>query len=288
MEGLLNIDKPLEMTSHDVVAQVRRLAQTRRVGHGGTLDPLASGVLVLALGRATRLLEYVMGREKAYRAQVRLGQVTNTYDAEGEIVEEQPVAVTRDEVEQALGAFRGQIEQVPPMYSAIKQKGKPLYELARQGIDVEREARQVTIYELTLEAWEPPLLTLYVECSTGTYIRSLAHDLGQVLGCGAYLAGLRRLSVGSFELDDAVPLEALTSENIGEHLQPAERAVAHLPRLELSQEEAQRLAQGQRVNWRKGQPDEELVRAFDSDGHFVGVVSSANGVWQPRKIFYEL
>jgi tRNA pseudouridine55 synthase len=288
MEGLLNIDKPLEMTSHDVVAQVRRLAQMRRVGHGGTLDPLASGVLVLALGRATRLLEYVMGQKKAYRARVRLGQVTNTYDAEGEIVQERAVDVTRAEVEQALDGFRGEIEQVPPMYSAIKRKGKPLYELARRGVEVEREARQVTIYELRLEAWEPLLLTLYVECSTGTYIRSLAHDLGQALGCGAYLAALRRLSVGSFTLENAVPLEELTPENVESHIQPPQGAVAHLPRLELREEEAQRLAQGQRVAWRMGQPDAELVRAFDGSGQFVGVVAEAGGEWQPRKIFYEV
>ncbi|MFW5942793.1 MAG: tRNA pseudouridine(55) synthase TruB, partial [Chloroflexota bacterium] len=198
MEGLLNVDKPLHLTSHDVVARVRRLCDTRRVGHAGTLDPLASGVLVLAVGRATRLLEYVVGQPKEYQARVRLGQETNTYDGEGEITAQRPVPVTRADVEQALQQFRGDIAQIPPMYSALKKGGKRLYELARQGKEVEREARRVTIYDLEILTWDRPVLTVRVRCSTGTYIRSLAHDLGQALGTGAYLSGLRRTAIGAF------------------------------------------------------------------------------------------
>ena len=284
--GILNVDKPLELTSHDVVSRVRRVAGTRRVGHAGTLDPLATGVLVVAVGPATRLLEYVVGQRKLYEASVRLGQTTTTYDAEGAIVEEQPVRVEREDVEQALEQFRGAIEQVPPMYSAVKVGGRPLYDLARQGVEVEREAREVTIYRLVLERWQPPFVDLHIACSAGTYIRSLAHDLGQALGCGAYLAGLRRSAVGPFTTDTAVPLDALTPENLERHLQPLDSAVAHLPRLDLSAAEARALANGQRLARQATQPTADLVRAYDADGRFIGVIAREGTQWQPKKILY--
>jgi tRNA pseudouridine55 synthase len=207
--GLLVINKPIGLTSHDVVNKVRWLSGIRRVGHAGTLDPLASGVLLLAVGRATRLIEYLVGRSKRYQAVVRLGQETDTYDREGEVVAERPVQVTDSQLEAALERFRGPIEQVPPMFSAVKQGGQPLYRLARRGQAVERPARAITIYELSLLDWRPPEIELLIHCSSGTYIRSLAHDLGQVLGCGGHLATLRRLAVGDFTLDQAVPLPVL-------------------------------------------------------------------------------
>ncbi len=284
--GVLSVDKPLELTSHDVVQKVRRLADIRRVGHAGTLDPLATGVLVLALGRATRLLEYVVALPKTYEARVRLGQVSSTYDGEGEIVEERPVTLGGADIEAALEQFRGTIKQVPPMYSAIRKGGQRLYELARMGVEVQREAREVTVYNLTLEQWEPPDATLRVVCSTGTYIRSLAHDLGQELGCGAYLAGLRRTAVGSFTADGATPLDALTAETWWTPLQGADAAVQHLPRLDVSQEAAVRLAQGQWLPQRAEEPDADLVRAYDPAGHFVGVVAAEREQWRPRKILY--
>ena len=296
--GILSIDKPLDMTSHDVVQSVRREAGIRRVGHAGTLDPLATGVLVLALGKATRLLEYVVALPKTYEARVRLGQVSNTYDGEGQIVEEHAVTVGAEDVEAALGRFRGTIEQVPPMYSAIRKGGQRLYELARKGVEVEREPREVTVHELTLLAWDPPDATLRVVCSTGTYIRSLAHDLGQALGCGAYLAGLRRTAVGSFTAEDAAPLDALGDGKWQEHLQAADAAVQHLPRLDVSEEEAESLAQGQWLPQRAEEPAEvpgevpaevpeaELVRAYDRAGRFVGVVAAEKEQWRPRKILY--
>ena len=286
IEGVLNVDKPAGPTSHDVVRQVRRLAQARRVGHAGTLDPLATGVLVLALGRATRLLEYVVGQPKTYEARLRLGQTTTTYDAEGAIVSEQPVAASEQALKAALAPFRGEIEQVPPMYSAVRKEGQRLYELARQGVEVEREARAVTIYALDLLRWQPPHADLRVVCSVGTYIRTLAHDLGQALGCGAYLAALRRTAVGHFTLEDAVPLPALTAENVVDYLQPPDRAVATLPRLILAQEAAQRLAQGQWLTRHAGEPEAALVRAYDAAGTFVGIVAAAGPQWRPRKIFY--
>ena len=284
--GILSIDKPLHMTSHDVVQTVRRLTEIRRVGHAGTLDPLATGVLVVALGRATRLLEYVAGQPKTYEALVRLGQVSNTYDGEGQIVEERSVTVGGADIDAALDRFRGTIEQVPPMYSAIRQGGKRLYELARKGVEVERQAREVTIYDLTLLQWEPPDASLRVVCSTGTYIRSLAHDLGQVLNCGAYLAGLRRTAVGSFTVADATPLDTLTEANWQAYVQTADAAVQHLPRLEVSQEAAERLTNGQWLPQRREEPDAALVRAYDEAGRFVGVVAAEGEQWRPRKILY--
>ncbi|MDT8306056.1 MAG: tRNA pseudouridine(55) synthase TruB [Anaerolineae bacterium] len=286
--GILNVDKPLGLTSHDVVNRIRRVAGTRRVGHGGTLDPLASGVLIVAVGVATRLLEYVTGQAKTYEAAVRLGQTSKTYDAEGELSPAQPEKVlelSAAAIEEALEQLRGPIEQVPPMYSAVKRQGQPLYELARQGVEVAREPRRVTIYELTLVAWQPPDLQLLVRCSAGTYIRSLAHDLGQELETGAYLAGLRRTAVGPFTLDSAIPLEMLNAESFVASLQAADSAVSHLPRLDASAEEAKRLRNGQPVSGGHIEMDAELARVYDPAGHFVGIVAATDGHWQPRKIF---
>jgi tRNA pseudouridine55 synthase len=284
MDGLLLVDKPVGPTSHDVVGRVRRLSGTRRVGHAGTLDPLASGLLVVCLGRATRLLDYVVGQPKAYRATVRLGQETTTYDAEGEVVAEQPVAVRAAAVEAVLGRFRGHIEQVPPMFSAVKQSGRPLYVLARQGLEVARAPRPVTIYALDLLAYEPPDLELRIDCSSGTYVRALAHDLGQALGTGAHLAALRRTAVGRFQVDDAVPLDDLTAENLADHLRPAAEAVAHLPRLALPDEQIADLVQGRAIPHAAGQPDAPIAAAYDAAGQFVGIVAPKDGDWWPEKI----
>lgn len=290
LAGILNIDKPLGMTSHDVVSGVRRLARIRRVGHGGTLDPLATGVLVVALGVATRLLEYVTGQPKSYEAVVRLGQTSATYDAEGELstphgTPDLVARLSQPVLEEALEQFRGPIEQVPPMYSAVKREGRPLYELARQGVEVAREPRLVTIYELELVAWSAPDLHLRIRCSAGTYVRSLAHDLGQRLGTGAYLAALRRSAVGSFTLASAIPLDVLSPENFAGHVQPPDSAVGHLPSLDLDGEAAGRLRHGQRLPREDAAEGGKLARAYGPDGDFVGVVAASGEFWQPRKIF---
>ena len=209
MDGIFNLNKPLGMTSHDVVARVRRLAHQRRVGHAGTLDPGASGVLPVCLGQATRVVEYLSESGKRYRATVILGTVTDTYDAEGEVIRSAPVHVTREELEAALPAFLGPQMQLPPLYSAIKVAGQPLYKLARAGVEVQLQPRPIEIYVLDLIDWQPPALTLDVECSKGTYIRSLAYDLGERLGCGAHLGGLVRLRSGPFTLDESLTLEEL-------------------------------------------------------------------------------
>lgn len=286
-EGILSVDKPTGPTSHDVVSRVRRLANTRKVGHGGTLDPLSSGLLVLALGRATRLLEYVQSQPKAYRALVRLGVTSSTYDGEGQLEEGGEVNFSLEQLLTALNKFRGQIEQMPPMFSAVKKHGKPLYELARQGVVVQREARRVTIYDLEILSYEPPDLTLHIRCSGGTYIRSLAHDLGQELGCGAYMAGLRRTEVGHLKLHDATPLQELSAESLPDHLKPIDAVVVHLPELHVARPEAQRLSQGQSIAREPDHTDEELVRVYDKDGRFVGIAARQDDGWRPRKIFYD-
>ena len=209
MDGIFNLNKPPGMTSHDVVARVRRLTHQRRVGHAGTLDPAASGVLPICLGQATRVAEYLSESGKRYRATVVLGAVTDTYDAEGDVIRTAPVHVTREEAQAALAAFRGPQMQLPPLYSAIKRAGQPLYKLARAGVEIELQPRPVEIYTLDLIDWQPPALVLDVECSKGTYIRSLAYDLGERLGCGAHLGGLVRLRSGPFTLDESLTLEEL-------------------------------------------------------------------------------
>ena len=286
LSGVLCVDKPLGMTSHDVVGRVRRVAGLRRVGHAGTLDPLASGVLLLCLGRAARLIEYLVGHDKVYETTVRLGQTTVTYDAEGEVVAERPfLHLTLPQIETALEAFRGDIVQQPPIYSAIKQGGQPLYKLARQGkTEVARPYRPVTIHELTLLRWEPPHLALRIGCSSGTYIRSLGYDLGEALGCGGHLSALRRLAVGDFGLESAVPLQDLTHENITTYLLPPETAVHHLPRLDLPETAAAAILQGKVIE----QTDPyaaDLARAYGPDGQFLGMVAAQDNCWVARKMF---
>lgn len=287
IEGLICIDKPSGQSSHDVVNAVRRLAGIRRVGHAGTLDPLASGLLLVCLGRATRLLEYLVGQPKSYLATVQLGQETSTYDAEGEVMARHPVDISRQQLTTALDRFRGDIEQLAPLYSAVKVGGQPLYRLARKGEPVERPARVVTIYQLDLLAWQGSVLELRIHCSSGTYIRSIAHDLGQELGCGAFLTGLRRTDVGRYSLADAMPLTSLAQEDWRRHLRPTDSAIRHLARLDVADGEALALFHGQAIPRRPGQTKESLVRAYDEADHFVGVLTADDQQWRPQKIFYQ-
>ncbi len=284
--GLLNVNKPAGPTSHDIVARVRRGTRVKKVGHAGTLDPLATGVLVLCLGPATRLAEYVMNSPKTYRARVHFGVETTTYDAEGEVVAEDPSPVTREAVEAALAPFRGTIEQVPPMYSAIQQGGRRLYELARAGQEVERPARTVTIERLDLLAWAPPVAVLEVVCSPGTYIRSLAHDLGQAVGVGAHLAALERAASGSFRVEDAVgwaELEAaMAAGTWTAWLLPPDRALADLPALHLDAAGAARVRQGGTI---EAEAAHGLARAYGPDGTLIAVLEGRGRAWKPHKVF---
>lgn len=286
MEGVLNIDKPIGLTSHDVVGRVRRLSGTRRVGHTGTLDPLATGILVICLGRATRLVEYVVGRPKTYTATIRLGQTTNTYDAEGEITAEQtlPDNLGLAEIRPYLDQFRGEIAQTPPMYSAIKKDGQPLYKLARQGKTLELEPRHVTIYELDILAWKQPDLSIQIRCSAGTYIRSIAHDLGQLLGYGGHLIQLRRTAVGSFNLNSAVTLDALTPDNITDYLLAADLAVQHLPAYHLTADKVTLLFNGTPIPSPTA-IETDMARVYTPENAFAGIVTIQDNHWRAKKMF---
>jgi tRNA pseudouridine55 synthase len=269
MDGVLIVDKPAGMTSHDVVDDIRRRLGTRKVGHGGTLDPDATGVLVLGIGRATRFLEYAQSAPKRYTAVGILGRSTSTQDASGTTLEERPVTATRDDVGEALGAFTGTIEQVPPMVSAVKIGGERLYAKARRGEEVERPARRVTIHELELKGFdrddstEPPdaEFELDVKCSGGTYVRTLVHDLGAALGCGGHLKTLRRTASGGFTLDEAVPLADVTEAS----LRPLGEIVRDLPRLEVDEATASLVANGRPLDAPVGWTDDLAAVVHGSD-----------------------
>lgn len=292
--GILNVDKPLGQTSHDVVERVREVTAIRRVGHAGTLDPLASGVLLVCVGRAaTRVAEFLMREPKVYRTDMRLGVTTDTFDAEGEVVTESAVEVDRNDVEGALEQFRGSIEQTPPMYSAVKHKGKPLYRWARRGVEVERATRRVEIYSLELTTWDRPTCTLEVTCSAGTYVRTLVHDLGQELGCGAYVTALTRVASGAFRLEDAVTLDRFARAARAGHwaslLCPIDEALAgQFHALHLDADAARRLCSGQAIERDDGTAEDgALVRVYGPRGRFLALASfdAVDEVWRPRKVF---
>ena len=281
--GLLIIDKPAGPTSHDVVGRVRRVAGMRRVGHAGTLDPLASGLLLVGVGRATRLIEYLVGLDKVYETTVRLGQATTTYDAEGEVTAEKLVTVDEAAIRVALDAFRGTIRQRVPSFSAVKRDGQPLYKKARRGEAIDLPEREVTIQTLELLNYQPPLLTLRMGVSSGTYVRSLAHDLGEALGCGGHVVALRRTSVGGFNQTEAITLEELAADTLPGHLRSPSAVVAHLPRVEFDGEAVAELRFGRRVPVGVEAPAGD-VAAFDSAGDLVGIVAIEAGEWRARKI----
>src|SRR5579859_5405791 len=252
MDGIFNINKATGMTSHDVVAKIRRLLNQKRVGHAGTLDPAASGVLPICVGQATRVAEYLSESGKAYRATIIFGAVTDTYDSEGIITRTASTnGLTRATIEAILPAMLGEQMQVPPRYSAIKLQGQPAYKRARAGEDVALEARPITIYQLAILDWQPsptPTLTIAVECSKGTYIRSLAYDLGERLGCGAHLVGLIRTRSGPFTLSDSIPLdqlaEAAANCSVEQYLHPADSVLQHYPAITLDAVTTERVLHG--------------------------------------------
>ena len=293
ISGVLNIDKPPGWTSHDVVARVRRIANQRRVGHAGTLDPMATGVLVVCLGKATRITEYLVLGHKRYRATIRFGLSTDTWDIEGQTTEERPIdGLSQTALIALLPTLTGVIAQTPPMYSAIKVNGQPLHRLARKGITVERQPRRVDIYVLEPLSWEPPDLTLDVECSKGTYIRSLAHDLGQMAGTGATLAALRRSAVGPFAIKEATPLDQLWAEREDgawrERLTPLYQALADWPRVIVAEDVISDLRHGRTVALPLAERP-EIVAAFDSDRQLAAILQPLpdSELWQPTKVFVQ-
>ncbi len=295
ISGVLVVDKPVGMTSHDVVQVIRQGTGLRRAGHTGTLDPRASGVLVILVGPAVRLSEFVSASDKRYQAIIRLGSTTDTFDADGKITSSsEAVNITEEQFEKVLKTFIGEIEQTPPPYSAVKVQGRRAYEMARQGEEVELAPRKITVYHLEVLEWAPPEVVIDVHCSSGTYVRSLANDLGKALGCGAYLVGLRRTKSGRFSLRDAVPLrklqEAFQAGNWYQYLIPAAEALADWPAIELSPDEVEAVRHGHRV---QAAPDAQpgMVRGISTQGELVALmelVSGENGQaeWQPKKVFF--
>ncbi len=295
IDGILNINKAVGMTSHDVVAKVRRLLKQKRVGHTGTLDPLASGVLPICVGQATRVAEYLSESGKAYLAEIVFGAVTDTCDAEGTTIRTADASqLTLAQIEAALPHFLGEQMQVPPRYSAIKLKGQPAYRLARAGEEVALEPRPVTIHHLDIRAWQPPRLTLAVECSKGTYIRSLAYDLGERLGCGAYLAALIRTRSGPFTLSESITIEqlaeAIENGNLAAYLHPIDSALQQYPALYLDTATAIGARHGNAFHLASsGEMPEpgQLARVYAPDGQLLAIAvwDAQQERWQPTKVF---
>ena len=289
--GLLLVDKPVGPTSHHIVHRVRLGSGVRKVGHAGTLDPRASGLLVLCLGPATRLSEYLSTTGKRYEAVVRFGASTRTYDSDGEIVSRSSDIPTREQIEAALPAFTGEIRQVPPPFSALKVSGQRAYDLARAGQDLDLEPRPITIYALRLQDYQPPDLALEVECSAGTYIRSLAHDLGARLGCGGYLAALRRTKAGPFTLEQAISTEklerAFQDGTWRVHLRPASEALPGFAHVNLTVEQVDRVKRGHRIP--AGAGSSGMACGLDPEGGLVAVLQAVeeDAEWQPHKVFLE-
>ena len=248
VDGVLLIDKPVGLSSNDALIKAKRVVNAKKAGHTGTLDPFATGLLPLCFGEATKFSQDLLEADKTYDAVVHLGITTTTGDTEGEAVETRPVIVTVEQIEAALAKFRGPILQIPPMYSALKRDGKALYEYAREGITLEREARPVTIHKLEMLAYDAPMLTIRVTCSKGTYVRVLGEDIGAELGCGAHLNALRRIQVGALTVDGMVTLEQLQAhDNPLSLLAPVDALLSSFPRVELTQELAARFLNGQRL-----------------------------------------
>jgi len=297
VDGILNINKPWGKTSFSIVAMVKRLSGERRVGHAGTLDPAATGVLPVCLGQGTRVTEFLVDATKTYRAQIELGVTTDTYDASGKITSQgDPSQISRRQLESALASFYGLIRQTPPMYSAVKYQGKPLYELARAGVNVDRKSRLTKIYHLELIDFKPPVVTIEVTCGKGTYIRSLAHDLGQSLGCGANLKSLVRLRCGLFDIRDAISVPQLEDAFRFGYWQrfvyPIDVGLLHWSAVVVNDETSQAIKNGQ--PWVISSDDSPAWASFDNhcrvytiDGSFLGVLhlNPERGQWQPEKVF---
>lgn len=286
LNGVLMLDKALGASSNAALQQAKRLYQAAKAGHAGTLDPLASGLLPILFGEAAKFSADLLQADKSYAAEIRLGVSTATADAEGEVISKRTVSVTADQLDAALAHFRGCILQTPPLYSALKHAGKPLYSYARAGIDIERAARAVTIHALDLHRFEGDRLTLSVTCSKGTYIRSIAHDLGEMLGCGAHLAALRRTAVGRFGLDCASTLgelEAMAAAARDAVLLPVDALLQGLPEVRLEPAQEARFLRGQAVSW--DGPPQPRVRVYGANGALLGVgEAGAGGAIAPKRV----
>lgn len=274
VNGVMLLDKPVGLTSNQALQTVKRLLNACKAGHSGSLDPIATGLLPLFFGEATKLTQFLLNADKRYWTVFRLGVSTTTYDSEGEVTATRPVSITQRDVERALTRFHGEITQIPPMYSAIKHQGEALYKLARAGVEIERKPRPVTIHEIRLVNLEKELLTLEIACSKGTYVRSLAHDLGEALGCGAHVVQLRRLSIGHVDIEKSVSLDRLQAQaspaECAQWLEPVDSVLHELPDVHLTSLAAHYLKQGQSVSAQHGiKPG--WVRLYEGDTQFLGM-----------------
>ena len=295
LEGFLNVNKPAGITTMDVVRRIKRASGQKRVGHGGTLDPFATGVVPICMGQATRMMEYLIDGTREYQAVAELGAETDTYDSEGEVVDRKGHStVTLADIERELELFRGTIQQVPPMYSALKRQGKRLYDLARAGIEVERAPREVEVHRLDLLDWSPPHLTVQVTCGRGFYVRSLAHDLGQGLGCGGHLTALERLRSGPFEVGDALSIgdasQKFADGSWSDWLQPTDIVVRNLRAAVVGRRLEEMIGHGRPLPVGLGIPSSqpgERCRVYSVDGEFLAVIAfnAAASQWEPDRVF---
>ncbi|NVN54371.1 tRNA pseudouridine(55) synthase TruB [bacterium Scap17] len=290
IDGVLLLDKPKGMSSNYALQKARRLYQAQKAGHTGTLDPMATGLLPVCFGEATKFSSHLLEADKVYRARIKFGQVTDTGDAEGTVIREREIPeIAQAELDAVLDRFRGEIDQVPPMYSALKHQGRPLYELARQGVEIERAVRRVTIYNMSLLARHSDGIEIEVAVSKGTYIRSLAEDIGEALGCGAHLTALRRLKTGPFTGDamlDFERLEALADQQAREGvLLPVDILLDHLPRLDITAEMARMILRGQQAETTTGSLEVDSLARVYQDQQLLGLVRiAAEGVIAPRRL----
>ena len=290
VDGILILDKPIGCSSNQALQQVRKLYRARKAGHCGSLDPMATGVLPICLGEATKFSSYLLGANKTYRATCRLGQTTTTGDAEGDVIDTAEVQLDESQVKRVLRQFKGEIEQIPPMHSALKHQGRRLYQLAREGKQVERKPRQVTIYQLVLVAFAGTSLSLEVSCSKGTYIRTLAEDIGAALGCGAHLSALQRSAVDSFNERDAITIERLQDlqqhgiEQIDPLLLPVTRALSQFPELRLGAAASIDVRHGKRVQTTQSGVI-GMCRLVSDEGRFIGLGEvCSNGELAPKRL----
>ena len=293
--GIISISKPLEWTSMEVVRRVKRLTKQKRVGHAGTLDPQATGVLPICFGQATRIMEYLVDSPKVYKAVIQFGVSTDTYDSQGQVTEENdPSGVTLQDVEREMEAFQGTFLQVPPMYSALKRDGERLYNLARAGKEVAREPREVEIYRSEITEWRPPEVEMVVECGRGMYIRSLAHDLGAALGCGAHLKELVRLSTGPFDISNSASMpemeEACENGSWMSLVFPVDFPLSNLKAAVVQREKEEAVRRGQGVYLGMPLRDismTDLYRLYSTDGDFIALLrpGKVKGLWSAQKVF---
>ena len=286
MNGIVIVDKPQEWTSQDVTARLRRVFQTRRIGHGGTLDPMATGVLPVFVGRGTRGVEFFEHADKTYEAVLQLGLTTDTEDTSGEVIEEKEVHISETEMSEILSQFRGKIMQVPPMYSALKINGQKLVDLARKGKTVERQPREIEIFELTMLEFTGTTARLRVKCSKGTYIRTLCKDIGEALGCGGCMAALRRVQAGEYTIEEAVPLQTLLdTENPEQYLRPVDSMFRNYPEVVLSANQEKRCRNGNSFSM---QLEPGTYRAYSKAGEFLMLAKVEDGVMSTVKSFFEV